>query len=74
MLLRNKNTCGTKARRLRRSARPIVATSMPSITMRPPEGSTMRYNAIINVLFPHPVRPATPIYAKGFSLSNLLVF
>lgn len=51
---------GTKARRERRSRRPMPATSMPSRITRPAHGSTMRYSASISVDLPHPVRPAMP--------------
>ncbi len=53
-------TCGTKARRERRSLRPMLVVAMPSMRMRPPQGSTRRYKAIMRVDLPQPVRPATP--------------
>ena len=53
-------TCGTSDSLDRRSASPMVVMSTPSMRIRPPDGSTMRYSAMKSVLLPHPVRPHTP--------------
>ena len=54
--------CGTRARRERRSYRPMLAMSRPSMTMRPLLGSTMRNSVSSRVDLPHPVRPAMPTW------------
>ena len=42
----NSRTCGTSDSFERRSHSPIVDVSMPSMRMRPPQGSMMRYSAM----------------------------
>src|SRR5205807_1662942 len=56
------NVRGMMVRRLRRSASPIFAMSIPSITIQPLVGSTNLKNDKASVLFPDPVRPRIPIY------------
>lgn len=49
---------------LRKSVRPIVEMSMPSMMILPSVASTNRKNESASVLFPEPVLPNTPIYAE----------
>ena len=46
--------------RLRRSDRPMLLMSTPSMLMLPERASTSLKNDIISVVFPHPVLPAMP--------------
>eukprot|EP00955_Chlamydomonas_euryale_P069507 360476-Chlamydomonas_euryale.AAC.2 len=58
-------TCGTSDSCVRRSRSPIAPVSSPSMSTRPRSGSTMRYSAMNNVDFPHPVRPHTPTWGAA---------
>lgn len=51
-----------------RSWRPSMQTSIPSIIIFPPEGSTSLKNTWIRVDFPLPVRPTTPIFSPPWML------
>jgi hypothetical protein len=54
--------------RYRKSSRPIVEMSRPSIVIEPSVNSTKRKSANIKLLFPAPVRPTTPIFSWAYSL------
>lgn len=51
-----------------RSWRPNAEMSMPSMMIFPPDGSTNRNKTWINVDFPPPVRPTTPIFSPPVML------
>ena len=61
-------TWGTRASLVRSWCKGTWARSWPSITTRPPVGSTMRKRVLIRVDLPHPVRPTMPIFSRGLML------
>ena len=61
-------TWGTSASLLRSWCKGTWARSWPSMTTRPPVGSTIRKRVLIRVDLPHPVRPAMPIFSWGLML------
>ncbi len=69
----NAASCGIIASRRRRSIRPIVLVSSPSMLMCPSSASIMRNKESVNELFPAPVRPTTPIFSCGL-ISRVMFF
>jgi hypothetical protein len=59
--------------RLRSSNRPILPMLTPSISIEPPQGSTIRISASTSVDFPAPVRPATPTFSPA-AICKLMPF
>lgn len=57
----------------RKSLNPKVTMSTPSITMRPPEGSTSRNKAWMRVDLPLPVLPTTPTFSPP-EIVNVMPF
>mmetsp|Transcript_14946 Transcript_14946/g.37994 ORF Transcript_14946/g.37994 Transcript_14946/m.37994 type:complete len:307 (-) Transcript_14946:1332-2252(-) len=64
---------GTRDSFVRRSKRDIWQMSRPSMQILPPEGSTIRYSAIIMVDLPDPVLPQTPTFSQP-SISKVSPF
>jgi hypothetical protein len=60
-----KSVRGIMVRLRRRSVRPRVLMSIPSMEIFPLLASTKRKNERARVLFPEPVRPTTPIFSPG---------
>ena len=60
------NSRGMMVSLLRRSVKPILEMSNPSMRIRPSVGSTKRKNESAKVLFPDPVRPRTPTFSPGW--------
>mmetsp|Transcript_3585 Transcript_3585/g.13058 ORF Transcript_3585/g.13058 Transcript_3585/m.13058 type:complete len:246 (-) Transcript_3585:1156-1893(-) len=56
-------SCGIMPILERRSFRPMLAMSTPSMTILPAAASTMRNRPTISELLPAPVRPTTPIFS-----------
>jgi hypothetical protein len=48
----------------RKSSRPILEISTPSIKMVPEEGSISRKSTVVRVLLPAPVRPTIPALVR----------
>ncbi len=61
-------TWGTRASLVRSWCKGTWASSWPSMTTRPPVGSTMRKRVLIRVDLPQPVRPTMPIFSRGLML------
>ena len=58
-------TWGMMAMLVRRSLRPILAMSTPSMTMLPPQSSCSLNRQLMSELLPAPVRPTTPHREPG---------
>ena len=62
---RSPGSCGTMVNRDRKSSRPILEMSIPSIRIEPECASTKRKKEAARVLLPQPVEPTMPTFSPA---------